>query len=213
MSPELNTETKDIPGLSDILAGEETGWETFYKHFFPIVLTQVYREGIVSTLNGNTEAQDIAHDVLTKIAQNGTKILMDLGNKTEFGVISYLKTVVKNHHKDLIRRKMRNLEVHMDDLLGPIDDSDESSGLDIESFVSDRPFMVNPAAEYSLKEWEERINECLKYLRPQYVIIIKMLMAKSSHHEIAEKLGVNVKCVGALINRARGQLRKELTKE
>lgn len=202
----------EIPGLDDILAGSETGWDEFYQHYLPIVTNQVGHNGIISTLNGNAETKDVAHEVIAKLTRNNGKCLKGLEDKTGEGMARYLKKSVKNHHRDLIRQNIRHRE-HWGEEQLPITD-DEGQEIYSENDLAAgylHARTLRPDEAYDLKETERLILACLKDLSPKYATIIRMLAGGSPHREIAAELDVNVKSVGALVKRAREQLKKLLT--
>ncbi len=203
----------EIPGLHDILAGSEHGWETFYSHYLPIVTKQVGQAGIVSTLNGNVDTRDVAHEVIAKLVSNNGKCLKGLKKKTDEGMARYLRKSVTNHHRDLIKQKIRQEQWGGEQL--PITDDNGKEMFSDSDFAEGYVPSLNlrPDEAYDLKETAEIILQCLDDMSPKYATIIRMLVVGSSQKEIAAEFGVKVKSVGSRVKRAREQLKKLLTEQ
>jgi RNA polymerase sigma factor (sigma-70 family) len=201
----------EIPGLDEILAGSEAGWDEFYEHYLPIVTNQVGQAGIVSTLNGNATTKDVAHEVIAKLARNNGQSLKGLEDRTDEGMTRYLRKSVKNHHRDLIREKIRHREHWGEEEQTITDDEGRETFSEedlAEGYLLSR--MIRPDEAFELKETAEIISKSLDDLNPTYATIIRMLAVGSPHKEIAQELGVNVKSVGSLVKRARKQLKSLL---
>lgn len=201
----------EIPGFNEILSGSESGWDTFYQHYLPLVTNQVGQSGIVSTLNGNGDTKDIAHEVIAKLTRKNGKSLKGLEDKTDAGMTRYFRKSVTNHHRDLIRQKISRREKWGEEPQ-PITDDDGRETFSeeelAEGYIASR--MMRPDEAFELKETAKIISQCLKDIKPDYAIIVRMLAQGSSQKEIASKLDVNVKSIGSMVSRAREQFRKIL---
>jgi len=211
MSPLLQAAVAEVPGLNAIISGNyEQGWEEFYNNYYPTVVTQVIRSGIVETLDGVAEAEEVAHDIIANMARNESAALKGLEQKNDLGIRGYFKAAVRNHHADLIRAKVNQRE--QIGQVQPLIDEEGWETFTEEELVAGYIGSHNPRPDelVEFKEIAHYVPEWLNALPPHHARILGMLAEGMNQPQVAEALGVNLNTVGIRVKRAWAAARKLL---
>lgn len=211
MSALQQTAVAEVPGLNEIINGNyEQGWEEFYNNYYPTVITQVIRSGIVETLDGAAEAEEVAHDIIANLARNESAVLRGLEHKSDPGMRGYFRAAVRNHHADLIQLKVRQREEIGQ--IQPLTDEEGWETFTEEELVAGYISSHNPRPDelVEFKEIAHHVPVWLDGLPPHHARILGMLAEGLNQPQIAEELGVNLKSVGIRVKRAWAAARKLL---
>jgi DNA-directed RNA polymerase specialized sigma24 family protein len=195
-----------IPGLSLILEGKEAGWSEFYNYYLPVVTSQVQQLRVAEISDLNLAPQDIAHDIIAKVAIKGRVFFIDMKVKTDWVMRGYFRTAVFNYRADLLRKKSSTPE-HV--ALTEAQTNDFPSTDDgLAGWIPSS--LGRPDNILELRELIEAATRMLAFLPQKLATVLRMSAAGAKHHDIAEKLGIGIKSVGSLVQRAQRCLKKEL---
>ena len=115
--------------------------------------------------------------------------------------LSWIYRIVTNLHRDELRRRKGRYQEEIPDDNAP------------QEFGGDRPLAVEPIDEYVEGQLSEPVSRALEALSPeQRQIVVLADIEECSYQEIAEVVGCSIGTVRSRLHRARGQLRKLVTR-
>jgi RNA polymerase sigma-70 factor, ECF subfamily len=115
--------------------------------------------------------------------------------------LSWIYRIVTNLHRDELRRRKGRYQEE-------IPDDNEA-----QAFGTDRPLAVAPIEEYVESQLSEPVAKALEALTPQQrQIVVLADVEECSYQEIADIVGCSIGTVRSRLHRARGQLRKFVTR-
>ena len=115
--------------------------------------------------------------------------------------LSWIYRIVTNLYRDELRRRKGRYQEEIPDDNEP------------QAFGGDRPLAVEPIDEYVDAQLSEPVSRALEALSPeQRQIVVLADIEECSYQEIAEVVGCSIGTVRSRLHRARGQLRKLVTR-
>src|SRR5579862_3287613 len=141
------------------------------------------------------DARDLTQDAFIRVYRAWRSF------KPGTSFLSWIYRIVTNLHRDELRRRRgRYLE--------EIPEDNEP-----QAFSGDRPLAVEPIDEYVEGHLSEPVSRALEALSPeQRRIVVLADIEECSYQEIAEIVGCSIGTVRSRLHRARGQLRKLVTR-
>lgn len=140
------------------------------------------------------DAENILQEIFIKVYKN----LNEFNPSLSFG--SWIYRISHNHIIDYYRKNSKIEKFSIDD---------EAYSLLIENIKSE----LNPLVDLSRKETKEIVTKALQSIKKEYreILVLKFLEDKS-YEEIGDILRMPIWTVGTLVNRAKTQIKEELSK-
>jgi RNA polymerase sigma-70 factor, ECF subfamily len=141
------------------------------------------------------DARDLTQDAFIRVFRAWRSF------KPGTSFLSWIYRIVTNLHRDELRRRKGRYQEEIPDDNEP------------QAFGSDQPLAVAPIDEYVESQLSEPVAKALEALAPeQRRIVVLADIEECSYQEIAEIVGCSIGTVRSRLHRARGQLRKFVTR-
>jgi RNA polymerase sigma-70 factor, ECF subfamily len=141
------------------------------------------------------DARDLTQDAFIRVFRAWRSF------KPGTSFLSWIYRIVTNLHRDELRRRKGRYQEEIPDDNEP------------QAFGHDRPLAVAPIDEYVENQLSEPVAKALEALTPeQRQIVVLADVEECSYQEIADIVGCSIGTVRSRLHRARGQLRKYVTR-
>jgi RNA polymerase sigma-70 factor (ECF subfamily) len=147
-------------------------------------------------LTGNAaDASDLTQEAFIRVYRAWRSF------KAGTSFLSWIYRIVTNLHRDELRRRKGRYQEEIPDDNEP------------QHFGSGRPLAIQPIEEYVEGQLSEPVSKALADLTPeQRQIVLLADIEECSYEEIGQIVGCSVGTVRSRLHRARGQLRKLVTR-
>jgi RNA polymerase sigma-70 factor, ECF subfamily len=147
-------------------------------------------------LTGNAaDASDLTQEAFIRVYRAWRSF------KAGTSFLSWIYRIVTNLHRDELRRRKGRYQEEIPDDNEP------------QHFGSGRPLAIQPIEEYVEGQLSEPVSKALADLTPeQRQIVLLADIEECSYQEIGQIVGCSVGTVRSRLHRARGQLRKLVTR-
>ncbi|MBV8148835.1 MAG: sigma-70 family RNA polymerase sigma factor [Candidatus Eremiobacteraeota bacterium] len=141
------------------------------------------------------DARDLTQDAFIRVYRAWRSF------KPGTSFLSWIYRIVTNLHRDELRRRKGRYQEEIPDDNEP------------QAFGTDRSLAVAPIEDYVESQLSEPVAKALEALTPQQrQIIVLADIEECSYQEIADIVGCSIGTVRSRLHRARGQLRKFVTR-
>lgn len=174
------------PATPEQVAFLETAVEQYGKATYNFALRLTHNEA---------DARDLTQEAFIRVYRAWRSF------KPGTSFLSWIYRIVTNLHRDELRRRKGRYQEE-------IPDDNEPQG-----YGTERPLAVTPIDEYVEGQLSEPVSKALEALSPeQRQIVVLADIEECSYQEIAEIVGCSIGTVRSRLHRARGQLKKLVTR-
>ncbi len=174
------------PATAEQVAFLESAVEQYGKATYNFALRLTHNEA---------DARDLTQEAFIRVYRAWRSF------KPGTSFLSWVYRIVTNLYRDELRRRKGRYQEGI-----PDDNEPQAHG-------TDRPLAVTPIDEYVERQLSEPVSKALAALSPdQRQIVVLADIEECSYEEIAEIVGCSIGTVRSRLHRARGQLKKLVTR-
>lgn len=174
------------PASPEQVAFLETAVEQYGKATYNFALRLTHNEA---------DARDLTQEAFIRVYRAWRSF------KPGTSFLSWIYRIVTNLHRDELRRRKGRYQEEI-----PNDNEPQGYG-------TERPLAVTPIDEYVEAQLSEPVSKALAALSPdQRQIVVLADIEECSYQEISEIVGCSIGTVRSRLHRARGQLKKLVTR-
>lgn len=153
----------------------------------------------------NFKQEDELFSIVVEKALGSLKGFKDQG----YGIKPWLRVIVKNSNKDLVRKTMTDQNKKVDNVV--TFDGDEGEQIDIfDNPIDEALQAISAEDQFMYLNEKQNMDEAVAQLKEPFQEAFRLSHAGFSYAEIGKIMGVKTSTVGTRINRAKRDLRKIL---
>lgn len=205
-------QSEAIPGIQGILNDDETGWESFVEHYLPLLIRWVKQLGGERSPYNDTTAEDVAQEILAKVAGMNRLFFRRLKKPTKQGLESYFFQWAKN----LVTSRHRRVERERAEMGSPIPDEVELEGGEHRQSLLEKHVHSNfegsshrgsPEDSFLVSERRHILLQAVADLPSKGKETVEFMLDGWKPGEIADELGVVRNTVYQRLDRAKPAIR------